>query len=104
MADAYSDVHYHASRLAMATGVLAILLLAAAHLTQPRGRRFARLTLVFTFISAAFLLMANHPTGTHGAWQRLGLFVMYGWLWIARQRIATPGEADCGARPVPAPK
>lgn len=87
MADAYSDMHYHASRFALGMGELAILLLAAAHWPLGDGRRFAVTTLLMALVMFGLFVMANHPTGTHGLWQRGGFAVLYAWLWVARSKV-----------------
>jgi hypothetical protein len=87
MADAYSDMHYHASRLALSTGVLALLLIAVGSGSQEKGRRFALITITLGLVMGGMFLMANHPTGTHGLWQRAGFAVLYAWLWIARHHL-----------------
>lgn len=105
LADAYSDMHYHASRLALGMGALAILLLAVAHWSAPDGRRFAATTFVMALGMLGFFVMANHPAGTHGLWQRAGFAMLYAWLWIARKKVvsvaATPASSVVPDRPAP---
>lgn len=94
MADAYSDMHYHASRLALGMGVLSILLLATGLAGTHDGRVFAKTTVIMGLVMFGLFYMANHPTGKHGLWQRAGFAVLYAWLWLARHRIVLPGGAS----------
>lgn len=87
MADAYSDVHYHAIRLVLVTGLVGIVLTAAGHLSMPGWSRFAWFTTGSAVVMAVLFLMGEHLHGRHGLWQRLGFAVMYLWLWCARWRI-----------------
>lgn len=102
MADAYSDMHYHASRLALGMGVLSVLLLAAGLWATGDGRAFAQATFFMGLVMFGLFFMANHPTGTHGLWQRAGFAVLYAWLWIARRQITSP-SASPTQRETPAP-
>lgn len=87
MADAYSDVHYHAIRLVLITGLVGLVLVAADGLRRPEWKRFAGITIVSSLVMAALFLMGEHLHGWHGLWQRLGFTVMYAWLWLARWRL-----------------
>lgn len=93
MADAYSDLHYHASRLGLTTGLIAVILLAAGNAGQGAGgRRFAQRTALCASGLLVCGVLAFYPTGTHGLWQRIGLLILLIWLWIARQRLLEPGR------------
>ena len=93
MADAYSDMHYHASRLALGMGVLSIVLLAAGLAATDGGKPFAKITLGLGVVMFGLFYMANHPTGTHGLWQRAGFAVLYAWLWLARRQVISPSAS-----------
>ena len=92
MADAYSDVHYHAITLVLTTGLTGMLLLGAGHRFIPGKRRFARFTMAASVLMAVLFLLGDHLASNHGLWQRLGFAVMYLWLWSAqRQLTVQPG-------------
>lgn len=91
MADAYSDVHYRATRLVVVFGISGILVLAAGHLSRPGGRPFAVGTLLIVPLMSAFFLMGDHLEANRGLWQRLGFSLMYGWLWFALRQVSKPG-------------
>ena len=80
MADAYSDVHYRATRLVVITGVTAMFLLAGGVLRLPEDRTFAWFTLTAVVAMAILFMMADHLEALRGLWQRLGFAIMYGWL------------------------
>ena len=90
MADAYSDVHYRATRLVVVFGITGILSLAAGHLGRSEGRRFAIGTLTIVPLMSAFFLMGDHLEANRGLWQRLGFTLMYGWLWFALREASKP--------------
>lgn len=87
MADAYSDVHYHAIKLVLVNGLIGMVLFALGQLSSPRWKPFARCTIASAVVMAVLFLMGDHLEGWHGLWQRLGFAVMYGWLWVACWRI-----------------
>lgn len=87
MADAYSDVHYHAIRLVLITGLSGMLLLALDQLRRPGWKRFGWCTIVSCLMMATLFLMGEHLKGWHGLWQRLGFALMYAWLWSARWKL-----------------
>ena len=82
MADAYSDVHYRATRLVVVTGVSAIFLLGVAWWGLPGSRGFSRLTVLAAIAMSILFLMGDNWTVRRGLWQRLGFMVMYAWLWL----------------------
>lgn len=82
MADAYSDVHYRATRLVVATGVSAIFMLALGFLGVPESRGFAWVTIGAVIAMTILFLMGDHLVVRRGLWQRLGFAIMYGWFWL----------------------
>lgn len=90
MADAYSDVHVHAMRLVLVTGLSGMLLIAVGNLHTEKWRTFARVTIVASFFMGVLFLMGERLNTWRGLWQRLGFTLMYAWLWYARWRITAP--------------
>ena len=82
MADAYSDVHYRATRLVVVTGVSAIMLLGLGWWGFPASRGFARVTVLAAMAMSVLFLMGDNWTVRRGLWQRLGFTLMYAWLWL----------------------
>lgn len=97
MADAYSDVHYRATRLVVASGCTGILLLALGHLGRAGSRRFALVTLATVPVMSFFFLMGDHLEVNRGLWQRIGFAMMYGWLWTAWRECSKPSADDQNA-------
>jgi hypothetical protein len=93
LADAYSDVHYRATRLVVVSSVSAILLLGAGFLGQPATRAFAWWSLAAAVVMGAFFFMGDRLDAKRGLWQRLGFTLLYAWLWLAHH--------TCRARPDP---
>lgn len=87
MADAYSDVHYHAIRLVLASGLSGMLLLGVGQLRLPGWRGFAWGSIGSAAVMAVLFMMGDQWHGWHGLWQRLGFSLMYLWLWAARWRL-----------------
>lgn len=87
MAEAYSDVHYHAVRLALVNGLAGITLLALGRMSRPGWRGFAWFTVLAAVVMAVLFLLGDQMARWHGLWQRLGFALMYGWLWAARGRL-----------------
>lgn len=83
MADAYSDVHYRATRLVVATGVAGILSLALGLIREPECRSFGRFSIAAVLGMSVLFWMGDQLAAKHGLWQRLGFTIMYGWLWAA---------------------
>lgn len=83
MADAYSDVHYRATRLVVAFGVASMVVIASAGLGDARWRSFGRWTVAAAMVMSALFLMGDHGDFRRGLWQRLGFVIMYVWLWGA---------------------
>lgn len=95
MADAYSDVHYRATRLVVVAGVLAIFFIAAGVIHLPGGRSFGWISIGAVVVVAIFFQMGDKLGTMHGLWQRLGFLQMYAWFWCARYlcRKLSPGAA-----------
>ena len=96
MADAYSDVHYRATRLVVATEVTAIFLLAVGIFRLPEHRTFAWFTLAAGLAMTILFQMGDHLEARRGLWQRLGFAIMFGWLTgavVFRQVIGEAREA-----------
>lgn len=89
MADAYSDVHYHAIKLVLVNGLTGMVLLGVGLLIATMWRGFAWVTIASALVMALLFLMGEHIEFQHGLWQRLGFAVMYFWLWAARWRLTS---------------
>lgn len=87
MADAYSDVHYRATRLVVINVLSGILLLGGGLLALGQWRGFAWFTLGCSLAMAALFLVGDRVDLWHGLWQRTGFAIMYVWLWGARLRL-----------------
>jgi Protein of unknown function (DUF998) len=83
MADAYADVHYRAIRLVISTGITGIFVIALGCLSRLKKRAFALCTLGVVVAMSVLFLLGDHWDYRRGLWQRLGFFIMYGWLWAA---------------------
>jgi hypothetical protein len=86
-ADAYSHVHYQAIRLAVAAGLLGIVVLAAGLLGVPAWRVFAIASIACAVAMAVLFAAGDWSARFHGLWQRMGLALMYAWAWIARLKL-----------------
>jgi hypothetical protein len=84
MADAYSDVHYHAIRLFVINGLLGQAILAVGLSRIPKWRRFAVFTMASVCCMAVLFVLCDQTEEWHGLWQRLGFAIMYLWLWAAK--------------------
>ena len=102
LADAYSDVHYRATRLVVVAVVTGVLLLGAGHLGQPGGRAFGLWSLAAGLAMSVFFLMGDRLEDRRGLWQRIGFALLYAWLWHARHACRLrPGAASSPAGPAP---
>lgn len=93
-ADAYSDVHYQAIRLSLATGLLGIVVLAAGVLSLPDWRSFAVASITCAVAMAVLFAAGDRTPRFHGLWQRMGLALMYAWFWLARLKLGEKSPAD----------
>jgi hypothetical protein len=84
MADAYSDVHYRATRLVVVTVVSGIGFLGAGCLNEPGGRPFGLWSLAAALAMSLLFFMGDRLDLHRGLWQRLGFTLLYTWLWSAR--------------------
>jgi len=84
MADAYSDVHYRATRLVVVTVVSGIAFLGAGFLSEPGGRPFGIWSLAAALAMSVLFFMGDRLDLHRGLWQRLALALLYAWLWSAR--------------------
>lgn len=97
MADAYADVHYHAIKLVLVTGLTGMVLLGSGLLVRGVWQGYARFTIAAAVIMAAMFWMGDNVSFQHGLWQRLGFGLMYLWLWTGRGRVGSAireGAAD----------
>lgn len=83
MADAYSDVHYHAIRLVVTFGIASVCSIAAAYWMKDRRRLFSHRSLAVAVLMSVFFLMGDQWNFHRGLWQRIGFALMYCWLWDA---------------------
>jgi hypothetical protein len=90
-AEAYADVHYRATRLAIVAGVIGMVMLSAGALRSAETRAFGRWSLAAGVLMAALFLAGDRVPVHHGLWQRLGFVVMYVWLWGAYRLLVKPG-------------
>jgi hypothetical protein len=95
MADAYSDVHYRAIRLAITNSLLGQVLLAGGLLTADTRKRFAVFTFGGVLATGALFLLADQAGQWPGLWQRLGFVLMYAWLWCARLELGQVRRLSC---------
>jgi hypothetical protein len=91
MADAYSDVHYRATRLVVINVLSGILLLGGSLLALGQWRAFAWFTIACSLTMATLFLVGDRMERWHGLWQRTGFAIMYVWLWGARLRLTKMG-------------
>lgn len=84
LADAYSDVHYHAIRLFTINALVGQVFLAAGLLASPRLKRFAAFTLAAAAVMSLLFILGDQTRELRGLWQRLGFLLMYVWIWAAR--------------------
>lgn len=98
LADAYSDVHYRATRLVVVTVVTGVLLLGAGHLGQPGGRGFGAWSMAAGLAMSVFFFMGDRLEDRRGLWQRIGFVLLYAWLWQAR-RACRPRPGAAGLPP-----
>lgn len=89
LADAYSDVHYHAIRLFTINALLGQVFLALGLLASPRLKGFAVFTLATAAVMSVFFILGDHGEELRGLWQRLGFLFMYVWIWAARFHVAS---------------
>lgn len=82
-ADAYSDVHYRATRLVVVFGVAGILSIALGLGRGAGFGGFSRFSIAAAIVMALLFWMGDQLSGLHGLWQRLGFATMYVWLWAA---------------------
>lgn len=105
LADAYSDVHYRATRLVVVAVVTGVLLLGAGHLGQPGGRVFGLWSLAAGLGMSVFFLMGDRLEVRRGLWQRIGFALLYAWLWHARYacrpRLNTAASTESPFPPPP---
>lgn len=90
LADAYSDVHYRATRLVVVTVVAGVLCLGLGQLADPQTRRFALQSIAAAIIMSLFFLMGDRLESHRGLWQRLGFTQLVVWLWLARKTCHHP--------------
>ncbi|MGV3662179.1 MAG: hypothetical protein ACO1TE_18480 [Prosthecobacter sp.] len=83
MAAAYSDVHYRAIRLVVASGMAGMFCLGTGCVGVPRWRFFVIATWAGVPLMSVLFLLTDHVPHFHGLWQRLGFALMYAWLWTA---------------------
>lgn len=93
MAQAYSDVHYHAITLALTNGCLGMIAVALSQWKNSAWRRFTRFTVIASFAMAGLFIAGDRLAHWHGLWQRLGFALMYAWLWSARWRLTKSAQA-----------
>lgn len=84
MADAYSDVHYHAIRLFVINGLLGQALLAIGLSSNQKWKGFAAFTMTGVVCMAFLFVLCDNTKEWHGLWQRLGFALLYLWLWTAK--------------------
>jgi hypothetical protein len=89
MADAYSDVHYHAIKLVLVNGLTGMALLGTGLLTSSTWKGFAWSTIGAAVAMSVLFLMGELIEDRHGLWQRLGFAVMYFWLCACRWRLTS---------------
>ena len=89
MAQAYSDVHYHAITLALTNGCLGMIAVALSQWKRTAWHKFTRFTVIASFVMAGLFIAGDRLAHFHGLWQRLGFALMYAWLWAARVRLTT---------------
>jgi hypothetical protein len=87
LADAYSDVHYHAIRLFVINGLLGQALMAIGLFGLRAWKRFAEVTMAAVVCMAALFVLCDQANEWRGLWQRLGFALMYLWLWTARWHL-----------------
>lgn len=88
LADAYSDLHYHAIKLVLISGLAGLLLLGAGCIRHEEWRGFGRWTLIGAVIMGVLFVAGDQLPHQHGLWQRLGFGLMYAWLCTATRRVA----------------
>jgi hypothetical protein len=87
MARAYSDVHYHAIKLALVNGLLGMIAIGLSQWKDAAWRKWSRFTVISAFVMAGLFVAGDRLLHWHGLWQRLGFALMYVWLWTARGRL-----------------
>jgi hypothetical protein len=87
MARAYSDVHYHAIKLALVNGLLGMIALALSQRRITAWRKWSRFTIISAFAMAGLFVAGDRLLHWHGLWQRMGFALMYLWLWSAGRRL-----------------
>ena len=92
MADAYADVHYHAIKLVLVTGLTGMVLLGSGLLLTGQWQGYARFTIAAAVVMTVLFWAGDQVPFQHGLWQRLGVGLMYLWLWAGRWRV---GSAIC---------
>jgi len=90
LADAYSDVHYRATRLVVVTVVAGVLCLGLGHLAESHGRRFALQSIAAAGVMSLFFFMGDRLDSHRGLWQRIGFSQLVVWLWLARKATRHP--------------
>lgn len=93
LADAYSDVHYRATRLVVVAVVGGVFCLGAGFLSEPAARAFACGSLAAALAMSVLFFMGDRLESHRGLWQRLAFALLYGWLWSAwntGRRLPTP--------------
>jgi hypothetical protein len=90
LADAYSDVHYRATRLVVVSAVTGVLLLGVGHLGHPGGRAFGLGSIAAGLAMSLFFFMGDRLTLHRGLWQRIGFGLLFLWLWQARYACRPP--------------
>lgn len=101
MADAYSDVHYRATRLVVVSVVTGVLFLGAGSLGRPGARSFGLGSLTAGFAMSVFFLMGDRLEFHRGLWQRIGFTLLFLWLWYARHACRLPAPAHLPGPPLP---
>lgn len=90
MADAYSDVHYHAIKLVLVNGLTGMVLIGMGLMLSSEWRGYALITIASALVMAVLFLMGEKIRYQHGLWQRLGFAAMYFWLCMSRWRLTAP--------------
>ena len=104
LADAYSDVHYRATRLVVVTVVAGVLCLGLGHLKESRFRRFALGSIMAAGVMSVFFLMGDRLESHRGLWQRIGFSTLLVWLWLARNACRRhPNPIPVTPTPTPPP-
>jgi hypothetical protein len=86
-ASAYSVEHFQATRLAIVLGLAGVTVLALGLWSLNGWERFARVTLACAMLMSLLFEIGDQSAHWHGLWQRLGLGVLYAWLWTVRARL-----------------